>query len=266
MSVMVHPTAVVSPHAHLEEGVVVGPWSVIDDHVYIGADTVLESRVRLYPGTTLGRACHLFDGAILGADPQDLKYRGEPTQVLVGNHTLIREYCTVNRGTGDGGVTQIGSQVLLMAYSHVAHDCQIGDFAVLANRVQLGGHVQIGHGAVLGGGVYVQQCCRIGAYAFIAGTQKVERHVPPASRALGNPLCWTGVNLHALRRFGFNQQACSDLQKQYRKLYGGDLPLAKRIETMLTQKMFHPVLADFFQACRENLIPRAHSGLQNPEN
>lgn len=241
---MVHPSAIVHPQARVHPTACVGPWCLLDAGAELGPDVVLESRVHVYGGTVVGAGTRVFDGAILGADPQDLKYRGEPTGLLIGEKCLVREYCTLNRGTGERGLTRIGNSVLLMAYVHVGHDCTLGQGAVLANGVQLGGHVRIDAFATLGGNTAVQQFAHVGAYSFVGGTLKVDRDVPPASKALGNPLRWGGLNLHALRRHGFAAERIALFEAFYKGLYRSSLSM----EDYLAQgsASVDPALAAFF--------------------
>jgi UDP-N-acetylglucosamine acyltransferase len=179
---MIHPSAFVHPQAQVHPSATVGPWCLVDAGAVIGADVILESRVHVYGGVQVGEATHIYDGAVVGSDPQDLKYNGEPTRLHIGAHCRIREYCTLNRGTGEKGCTVVGDSVLLMAYTHVAHDCLIGQGAVLANGVQLGGHVRIGAYATIGGNTAVHQFSRVGDYAFVGGTLKIDRDVPPPAK------------------------------------------------------------------------------------
>jgi len=251
---LIHPTAIIHPSAKLGAGVSVGPWCLIDVDVVIGDEVVLESRVHIYSRTKIGPRTKVFDGAILGADPQDLKYIGEPTTLEIGADCLIREYVTVNRGTGATGCTWLGDHVLLMAYVHVAHDCRLESGCVLANRVQLGGHVQVGTFATIGGNAAVQQFTRIGAYSFIAGTLKIERDVPPASRALGNPVGWAGLNLHALRRHGFSGDRIESIGKSFRDLFHADATLDDAVRDMLQKPETDILLSEFFSSWKGGLV------------
>jgi len=258
---LIHPTAIVHPNALLGDGVTIGPWCLIDAGSTLGDGVVLESRVHVYSGTTVGARSRVFDGAILGADPQDLKYRGEPSRLVLGEECLVREYCTVNRGTEVSGQTVLGNRVLLMAYVHVAHDCVLGDDVVLANRVQLGGHVNIGVAATLGGNAAVQQFTHIGAYSFVGGTLKVERDVPPASRALGNPVRWAGLNLHALRRFSFSPERIARLEQQFRHLFFEGLALEEAVAKLLAAADCDELLKSFFLRWKGGLVgPERMSG------
>ena len=255
MPAQIHPSAVVSPQASIASGVVVGPWCVVDAHASLDSGVVLESRVRVYGGTTVGANTRDFDGAILGADPQDLKYAGQDTTLNIGENCIIREYSTLNRGTKASGSTQLGSNVLVMAYTHIAHDCIIADECVLANKVQLGGHVSIGRGTVLGGGVYVQQFSRIGAYSFVGGTQKVERHIAPFSKALGDPLCWAGLNLHGLRRAKLEPKRQKLIRRQLRDLYRGSDTVKGFLQA--NKRELDPYFAEFFQNWQGGLLPKS---------
>ena len=180
---MIHPSAFVHPFAKVHETAFIGPWCLVDEGAEVGEGVRLESRVHVYGGVKIGANTRVFDGAVLGAPPQDLKYAGEPTRLEIGEGCTIREYCTLNRGTVQGGgCTWISDKVLIMAYSHVGHDCQIGRGGVIANGCQLGGHVRIGEYATIGGVTAIQQRNQVGAYAFVGGTHKVDRDVPPAQR------------------------------------------------------------------------------------
>lgn len=244
---MIHPSAFVSPQAKVHETAVIGPWCIVDSGVEIGEGVVLESRVHVYGGVSIGKDTHVFDGAILGAPPQDLKYAGEPTRVSIGERCTLREYVTVNRGTAQGGgCTRIADKVLIMAYSHIAHDCDIREGVVIANGCQIGGHVRIGEYATLGGVTGIQQRNQVGAYAFVGGTHKVDRDVPPCTKACGNPIRYGGLNLHALRLHPdlFPEARVEALSRAYRELYRGARPVAEVIEEL--KKGPEPLFQAFF--------------------
>lgn len=232
---MVHPSAFVHSSVSVPESAVIGPWCLVDQGAEIGENVVLESRVHVYGGVSIGKNTHVYDGAVLGAPPQDLKYAGEPTRLEIGENCTIREYCTLNRGTVQGGgCTRVSDNVLIMAYSHVGHDCQISRGAVIANGCQLGGHVRIGEYATIGGVTAIQQRNQVGAYAFVGGTHKVDRDVPPCAKASGNPIRFGALNLHALRLHpeAFPAERVANLERAYRMLYRSGRPMAEVIEEL----------------------------------
>ena len=244
---MIHPSAFVSPQAKVHETAVIGPWSIVDAGAEIGEGVVLESRVHVYGGVSIGKGTHVYDGAILGGPPQDLKYAGEPTRLEIGEGCILREYVTLNRGTVQGGgCTRIADKVLVMAYSHIAHDCQIGLGAVIANSCQRGGHVRIGEYATIGGVSGIQQRNQVGAYAFVGGTHKVDRDVPPCAKASGNPVRFGGLNLHALRLHPglFPEERVEALSRAYRELYRSGRPVAEVVEEL--KKGPEPLFQAFF--------------------
>lgn len=251
---MIHPSAIVSPKARVADSACIGPWCLVDDFAEIGENVVLESRVHVLPYATIGEGTQVFDGASIGNIPQDLKFAGEVTQLKVGKRCTIREYCTLHRGTSATGETIVGDDVLLMAYVHVAHDCRIGNGAVLSNAVQLGGHVEIGEYATIGGTVAVAQCCHIGAYAFVGGTLKVDRDVPPASKALGNPLIWAGLNLHALRKYPerFPKDRIVALDRVFRELYRSRRSVVEVAEEL--KKNPDKIISEFFANWTQKII------------
>lgn len=244
---MLHPSAIVHPTVKVPESAFIGPWCLVDEGVEIGESVRLESRVHVYGGVKIGANTRVFDGAVLGAPPQDLKYAGEPTRLEVGENCTIREYCTLNRGTVQGGgCTRVADKVLIMAYSHVGHDCQIGRGVVIANGCQLGGHVRIGEFATIGGVTAIQQRNQVGAYAFVGGTYKVDKDVPPCSKAFGTPIRFGALNLHALRLHPeeFPQERIEFFEKAFRELYRGKRPMADVIEEL--KKGPEPLFQAFF--------------------
>ncbi len=215
----VHPTALVDESAELGEGVTVGPFSIIGPNVSVGSRTRIASHVLIERDTTVGEECSISHGAVLGTDPQDLKYADEPTRLLVGDRTVIREFATVNRGTSAMGFTSVGSDCMLMTYVHVAHDCQIGDHVILSNAVNMAGHVTIQDWAIVGGMTPIHQFVRIGAHAFVGGASRVAKDVPPFVKAAGSPIQLYGLNSVGLQRRGFSEEVRRELKKAYRLFF-----------------------------------------------
>lgn len=213
----VHSTAIVHPKAELGEDVIIGPYCVVGEHVKIGAQTELVAHVHVAGHTEIGRRCRVFPFSSIGTPPQHLQYKDEPTKVVIGDHNVFRENVTINRGTVfGGGVTRIGHHNFLMAYTHVAHDCELGNHIVIANAANLAGHIFIGHYAVIGGLVGLHQYVRIGEYAMIGGCSALGRDVPPFVRAAGGYRAQMfGLNTIALRRHGFSPERIACLKDTY---------------------------------------------------
>ena len=231
----VHPTALVDPRARLGEGVRIGPYAVVEADVDLGDGVELGPHVHVASGTRLAEQVKVFTGAALGNIPQDLKYGGEESTLEVGARTVVREFCTLHRGTRASGRTVIGSDCLLMAYVHVAHDCVIGNRCILANLVQLGGHVQLGEWVIIGGNSPVHQFCRIGAHAMVGGGFRVVQDVPPFLRVAGHPLQAVGLNAIGLKRRGFSEETLSILKKTYRLLHRSSLNTSQGVERVRTE-------------------------------
>lgn len=223
----IHPAAIVDPGAELGPGVTVGPWAMIGPGVVVGEGTRVGPSVLIERDTTVGRECSLHKGAVLGTDPQDLKYDGEETRLQVGDRTVIREYATLNRGTSASGLTSVGSDCLLMAYTHVAHDCRVGDHVVLSNAVNMAGHVEIEDWAIVGGLTPIHQFVRIGAHAFVGGQSRVSQDVPPYCRAAGIPGKLYGLNSVGLERRGFSAETRAALKQAYRLLFQSKLNVSQ---------------------------------------
>jgi UDP-N-acetylglucosamine acyltransferase len=226
----VHPTAIVHDEAVLGRGVTVGPGSIIGPGVVVGDGTEIGSNVLIERDTVVGRECRIFHGAVLGTEPQDLKFEGEQAKLEIGDRTVIREYATLNRGTRATGRTSVGSDCLLMAYSHVAHDCHLGDRVIIANAVNMGGHVTIGNWAIVGGMTPIHQFVRIGEHAFVGGASRVSKDVAPYVRAAGDPLVMSGLNSVGLRRRGFGPELRLELKRAYRMFFLSDLNVTQAIE------------------------------------
>jgi UDP-N-acetylglucosamine acyltransferase len=230
MSVTIDPTAVVSPKAQLEPGVSIGAFTVVEENVTVGSGTVIGSHALIASGARIGRDCRIHHGAVVATAPQDLKFRGEPSLLEIGNHTTIREYVTLNRGTAERGKTTIGSHCFIMAYAHVAHDCSVGSNVILANSVNMAGHVIIEDHVVIGGLVPVHQFVRIGCHAMIGGGFRVPKDVPPYILAGQEPLVFQGLNLVGLKRRNFTREALDLLRKTYQIVYESNLNVSQAIE------------------------------------
>jgi UDP-N-acetylglucosamine acyltransferase len=215
----VHATALIDPTAELGAGVEIGPFTIVGPNVRIGAGTRVGSNVLIERDTTVGEECRISHGAVLGTDPQDLKYAGESTRLLVGDRTVIREYATLNRGTAALGRTQVGSDCMLMAYTHVAHDCTLGDHVILSNAVNMAGHVTIQDWAIVGGMTPIHQFVRIGAHSFVGGQSRVAKDIPPYVKAAGIPIQLYGLNSVGLQRRGFSEEVRRELKRAYRLFF-----------------------------------------------
>ena len=228
---MIHSTAIIDSSAVLGEDVSIGPYSIIGPGVQIGDGCQIAAHVVISRNTRLGRNNRIFQFASVGEDPQDKKYAGEETWLEIGDDNVIREYSTINRGTvQDQGITRIGSDNLLMAYTHVAHDCTIGDHTILANAASLGGHVQVHDWAILGGFCMVHQFSRVGAHSFAAMGSAIGKDVPPYVMVSGQPAAPHGINSEGLRRRGFTGEELSAIKQAYRKLYRSGLRLEDALE------------------------------------
>jgi len=236
---LIHPTAVIDPAAQLDSTVSVGPYAVIGPHVRIGAGTKIGAHCVIEGHTTIGRDNQIFQFNSLGAVPQDKKYAGEPCELRIGDRNTIREFCTFNIGTAsDAGVTQVGNDNWIMAYVHLAHDCQVGNHTIFANSSQLAGHVHVGDWVILGGFTVVHQFCRLGAHSFTAMHSLLFADLPPFVMAQGQPAQARSMNFEGLRRRGFSPERISAVKAMYKSLYRQQLTLAQaQIEIeMLTQK------------------------------
>ncbi len=222
--------SVIHPEAEIGPDVTIGPFCFIDKNVRIGEGTWIGPNVSIFEGARIGKYCTIYPGAVISAVPQDLKFKGEITTTEIGDHTAIREYVSINRGTAAAGKTVIGSHCLIMAYVHVAHDCFLGNHVILANTVNLAGHVEIEDWAILEGLVAVQQFTRIGAHSFIAGGSKVRKHVPPFVKAAREPLSYAGINTVGLKRRAFTPEQIKNIEDIYRILFVRGFNLSKSLE------------------------------------
>ncbi len=230
---MIHKTSIVDPRAEIDEDVYIGPYCVIEGKVTIKRGTKLLSHVVIQGKTVIGEDCVISPFASIGGPPQDVTYRGEETETLIGNKNTIKEYVTINRGTvHGGGVTKVGDNNFIMAYSHIAHDCKVGNNVIMANCATLAGHVEVGDNVVFGGLCAVHQFCRIGRYAFISGLTGVPKDVPPFMIAAGNRAKLYGLNVIGLERNNFSKEEIAKLKKAYRILFRSSLPLSTSLKIL----------------------------------
>lgn len=228
---MIHQTAIIDSAAEIDANVTIGPYCVIGKQVSIGAGTVIGPHVVIEPFVTIAPNCRIYQFAAIGAVPQSLKFEGETTWVKIGRGTIVREFSTIHRGTGfGGGVTEIGEENFLMAYTHIAHDCKTGQRVTMANNATLGGHITIGDYATIGGLVAIHQFVRVGEYAFVGGKSAVVKDIPPYVIAAGDRATLHGLNSVGLTRHGFSQSTLSALKKTYRLIFRIGLTLNEAVE------------------------------------
>ena len=255
---MIDPRAVVSGEAELAADVSVGAYSIIGPQVSIGARTRIEPHAVISGPTRIGTDNHIFSFAALGGPPQDKKYGGEPTRLEIGDRNVFRESCTLNRGTAGGtGVTRVGDDNLFMAFSHVAHDCQIGNKTVFANCASLAGHVEVGDWVIIGGLSAVHQFAKIGAHAFLGGGTILSRDVPPYVMVNGNPALPHTVNAEGLKRRGFSEEQIRVIRDAYRILYRSELKLSEAVTQLEELAQAHEVIrpfVDFIHASTRSLV------------
>lgn len=252
----IHPTALVSPEADIGDDVAVGPHTIIEEDVQIGNGTRIASNALIASGARIGEKVSISHGAVIATEPQDLKFGGEKTWVDIGDGTVIREYVTVNRGTKAHGTTTVGKNCLLMAYSHVAHDCILGDHIILANSVNLAGHVEIDDYAIIGGVVPVHQFVKIGAHAMIGGGFRVPQDICPYALTGGYPLKTIGLNAIGLRRRGFPKEVIATLEKAYKLLFFSGLNTSQAVERIKADLDIIPelqVILDFLDRSTRGL-------------
>lgn len=243
---MLDSRALIDPAARLGSNVSVGPFSVIEADVELGDNTRIGPHVVIRSGTRMGRNNRVFQFASIGEDPQDKKYAGESTTLEIGDDNTFREFCTLNRGTAqDAGVTRIGNRNWLMAYTHVAHDCVLGNEIIMANAATLAGHVEIGDYAILGGFAGVHQFCQIGAHAFIGNNCGITRDVPPYIMIGGPPSAPRGINSEGLKRRGFSTGQLRNIRAAYKTVYRSDLRLAEAIAALESDLAEQPELEPF---------------------
>lgn len=255
---MIDPRAVIDPAARLADGVSVGPFAVIGAGVEIGPGSRIGPHVVIRGPCRIGRDNRIFQFASVGEDPQDKKYAAEETMLVIGDRNVIREFTTIHRGTvQDQALTSIGSDNLLMAYSHVAHDCRIGDHVIMANAASLGGHVHIDDWAILGGFSIVHQFCRIGAHCFTAMGSVISKDVPPFVMVAGHPARPRGINSEGLRRRSFDGEQIGAIKRAYKLLYSSGLPLSAARERIWSEAQDSPdlrLVADFLAASERSIV------------
>ena len=232
---MNQPLAYVHPSAKIANTVVIEPFTTIHKNVEIGEGTWIGSNVTIMEGARIGKNCRIFPGAVISAIPQDLKFEGEDSLVVIGDNTTIRECVTINRGTKALGKTVIGSNCLLMACAHVAHDCVIGNNCIIVNSVLMAGHVEMGDWAIVGGLAAVQQFSKIGTHAFVGGGSLVRKDVPPFVKAAKEPLSYAGINSIGLRRRGFDNDKINEIQNIYRILFQKNYNTSQAIDLIETE-------------------------------
>jgi len=255
---MIHPTAIVDPKAEIGEGVDIGPYSVIEKGVVIDQETKVGPHVIIREGTRIGKRCRIFQFSSVGEAPQFSGYKGEKTFLQIGDENIIREFVTLHRGTvKGGGKTVIGNKNFFMAYSHVAHDCQIGNEVIMSNAATLAGHIVIEDWAIIGGLVAVHQFIRVGAYAIIGGFSGVLLDIPPYTKAQGDRAKLFGLNTVGLKRANFSEETLKALKKAYRIIFRSNLTLEKAIKKVGEDEIFHTPevqhLLDFIQHSKRGI-------------
>lgn len=250
---MIHPSAIIHPSADIGENVSIGPFSIIGEDVRIGTGTVIDSHVVVDRWTDIGCDNHIFQFASIGAEPQDLKYQGEKTILKIGDRNRIREFVTLNRGTpGGGGLTQIGNDNLFMSYSHVAHDCRVGEQVILANGATLAGHVEVEDYAILGGLSAVHQFCRIGCHTMTSGGAMITQDILPFTVAQGDRAKMMGLNLVGLKRRGFPPATIRGIKQAYRLLLRSGLRMEEALRQIEEDLEMTPELQHFVEFVRNS--------------
>ena len=255
---MIHPQAIIEPGAVIGKNVTIGPWTLIASNVVIGDNCNISSHVVINGPTTIGKGNRIFQFASIGEDCQDLKYAGEKTELIIGDNNTFRECCTIHRGTiQDNSLTQIGSNNLFMAYTHVAHDCMVGSNCIMANNASIAGHVHIGDNVILGGMSGVHQFCHIGAHSFIAANAIILKDVPAYIMASGHPAKPFGLNSEGLKRRGFEANTILAIKRAYKALYRKKLSVEDAlayIETDLEQSTQLDAFVDSIKSSKRGII------------
>ncbi len=244
--------AVVDKKAELADNVTVGPLAVIEGDTAIDSGTTVDSHAIISSGTRIGKNCRIFPGAVIGKVPQDLKFENEYTTVHIGDNTTIREYVTINRATKDRLKTDVGSDCLIMAYVHIAHDCAIGNNVIIANAVNMAGHVSIDDWAIIGGMVPIHQFVRIGKHAFVGGGFRCDRDIPPYVLAAGQPMIYKGLNSVGLRRRSFSKELRNNIKNVYKTIYQSNLNVSQGLEELNLKESDIPELQEIYRFYSES--------------
>lgn len=250
----------VSPDARIGKNVQIGVFTTIHEDVEIGDNTVIHGNVTIFPGARIGSGVTIFPGAVVAGVPQDLKFKGEKTYAYVGDGTTLRECVTVNRGTAAKGETRVGKNCLIMAYTHVAHDCRVGDRVIISNATQLAGEVQIDDCAVIGGGSLVHQFCHLGKNIMLQGGALVNKDIPPFVKAAREPISYVGLNTIGLHRNGFSNEDIMKISEVYRLLYLSDLNVTNAVKLImqtLPQSVYRDEIVDFVVNSERGIIRSA---------
>ncbi len=250
---MIHPTAIISDTAVVADDVEIGPYAIVGDNVEIGSGTRIDSHVVINGPTTIGKDNHIYQFASIGDDPQDKKYAGEPTRLVMGDRNTIREFCTISRGTTqDRGQTDIGNDNWIMAYVHIAHDCVIGDKTIMANNATLAGHVHVGDWVIFAGFSGAHQFCRIGPHAFLGMYAGVNRDVPAYVMVAGQPAAPRGINSEGLKRRDFSSEQIRNIKNAYRLVYRQGKKLSEAIDEIAALSHEQPELLPFLDSLRSS--------------
>ena len=254
---MKQPFAYIHPAAKIHPSVVIDPFVTIDQNVEIGEGTHIGSNVTIMEGARIGKHCNIFPGAVIAGIPQDLKFQGEDTVAIIGDNTTLRECVTVNRGTASKGKTVVGSNCLIMAYSHIAHDCKIGNNVIISNATQVAGEVVVDNYAVIGGGSLIHQFCHLGEHVMIQGGARINKDIPPYVKAARDPIAYTGVNSIGLRRRNFTNDQIRDIQEIYRYLYLSRLNVSDAVDCIEAELPASPerdLIIEFIRNSKRGIV------------
>jgi UDP-N-acetylglucosamine acyltransferase len=246
----IHPTAIIDKKAEIAKDAEIGPFVIVGPGCVVGPGSVIEARATLQENVIVGSKVTIGVGSVLGGKPQDLKFKGEVTHVEIGDNTTIRELVTINRGTSQSFKTTVGANCFIMSYSHLAHDCHVGDGVIMSNATQLAGHVTVEDYVIISGVCAVHQFVKIGRHAFIGGMSRVQKDVPPFVKAVGSPIKLYGLNTIGLQRRGFSEEVVAELKKAYRLFFRSELNVSQALERAASELKLYPevkVLIDFVE-------------------